>query len=115
MELKDLIARDRRASGLSCQNCANLAREYDLDAGGDGTWVCDKLPGKGRNEGFPFQYDMPCFELPFWFSVFAQNLPVCGEAGCDAALEHFTNSLASISGARTIQYDVSGASMDKIS
>ncbi len=115
MELKDLIARDRRASGLSCQNCANLAREYDLDAGGAGTWVCDKLPQGIHSEAFPFQHDMPCFELPFWFSVFAQNLPMCGETGCDAAMEDFTNSLASVAREGLAQYSDPGVAMVKCS
>lgn len=97
MELKNLIAPDQRASGLSCRNCANLACEYDLDdAGGSGVWVCDKYPGHANAKSFPFRHDMPCFELSFWFSVFAQHLPPNDEAGCEAALESFTMSIASL-------------------
>ncbi|MEM5786579.1 MAG: hypothetical protein AAGU11_04625 [Syntrophobacteraceae bacterium] len=96
MELKKLIAPDHLASGLSCQNCANLAWEYDLEEGGPGVWVCDKFPEKKESSFFPSRHDMPCFELSFWFSIFSQDLKANDDAGCEAALESFTKSLAGL-------------------
>ncbi len=100
MELKKLIAPNQRSSGLSCLNCANLACEYDLDAGGAGIYVCEKYPGHANLESFPFRRDMPCFELSFWFSVFAQGLPANDDASCEAAIENFARSLTLLGGRR---------------
>jgi hypothetical protein len=36
---------------------------------------------------------MPCFELSFWFTVFAQNLNENDDPGCEAAMENFTRSI----------------------
>ncbi len=98
MGLTKLIAPDHRASGLSCRNCAHLACEYDLDAGGSGTWLCDKFPGLSSFGAFPFRQDMPCCELSFWFTVFAQNLNENDERGCEAAMEDFKKSVARLGG-----------------
>ncbi len=94
MGLTRLIAPAHRASGLGCHNCTNLALEYDLDAGGTGIWVCDKFPGLATSGAFPFRQDMPCCELSFWFTVFAQNLNENDESDCEAAMEDFRRSVA---------------------
>jgi hypothetical protein len=103
MELKKLIAPAKSAFGLSCHNCANLAWEYDLDRGGSGEWICGKYPGRVNSGCFPFQHDMPCFELSFWFSVFAQNLSENDDAGCEAALDSFNRSLAKLNRQENIE------------
>ncbi len=97
MELKKLIAPAQSVFGLSCHNCANLAWEYDLDRGGTGEWVCGKFPRHIGSRLFPFKHDMPCFELSFWLSVFAQDLSENDDAGCEAALESFQRSVAMVS------------------
>jgi hypothetical protein len=96
MELQDIIAPSYRKSGLSCQNCTHLACEYDLDADRSGVWICEKLPGYSTFKTFPFQHQMPCFELSFWFSVFARNFGESTSAYEDA-LSEFTQSMARFS------------------
>lgn len=73
MELKDIIAPNYRKIGLSCYNCTHLVREYDLDADRVGIWICEKLPAHSTYTAFPFAHQMPCFELSFWFSIFARD------------------------------------------
>jgi hypothetical protein len=94
MELRNLISTDRREYGLSCRNCTKLASEYDLDAERAGVWVCDTFPCYAGCMSFPFEHDMPCFELSFWFSVFSQDLNPNDDLGCEVALDNFTTSLA---------------------
>jgi hypothetical protein len=93
MELKDIIAPNYRKSGLSCHNCTHLVCEYDLDADRSGVWICEKLPAYSKFNTFPFHHQMPCFELSFWFSIFAQNFGESTSAYEDA-LNKFTESLA---------------------
>ncbi len=94
MDMMDLIARDRREKGLSCLNCSRLLLEYDLDAKGPGVWVCDAFSGYEHNVSFPFESDMPCFELSFWLSVFSENLRPNDERGYELAMADFENSRA---------------------
>jgi hypothetical protein len=95
MELKDLIAPNYRNTGLSCHNCAHLAREYDLDSDQSGVWICEKLPAHSAYTTFPFVNEMPCFELSFWLSIFAGNF---GESisAYEDALSRFSESVALI-------------------
>lgn len=96
MELKDLIAADRREVGLGCHNCEHLGLEYDLDNGGAGVWVCDQMKHSAQTMGFPFERDMPCCRLDFWFSTFSQGLNPNDDGALESAIEEFAKSLAAI-------------------
>lgn len=93
MELKDIVAPQYRNVGLSCRNCKHLVREYDLEADTQGVWICVKLPGVSASAAFPFKLQMPCFELSFWFSIFAGNFGESTTAYEDA-VNRFYESLA---------------------
>jgi hypothetical protein len=94
MELKDIIAPNYRKSGLSCHNCNHLVCEYDLDSDRCGVWICEKQPEYSGYKNFPFEHEMPCFELSFWFSIFAQN--VKSNTAYEFAIDKFTESLAGL-------------------
>ncbi len=93
MELQNIIAPGYRKTGLSCHNCTQLVREYDSDADRSGVWICEKLPAYSTDNSFPFAHPMPCFELSFWFSIFAGDF---GESISDYedAVSRFFESLA---------------------
>jgi hypothetical protein len=93
MELKDIIAPNYRKIGLSCHNCTHLVREYDLDADMSGVWICEKLPAYASYTAFPFAHQMPCFELSFWFSIFAGNFGESTDA-YENALTRFSEIVA---------------------
>ncbi len=95
MDLKDLIAPHHREFGLSCQNCRHLMLEYDTQLRGKAVWVCNQKPAYSELEAFPFNYEMPCFELAFSLSIFGQDL--CGsDESYEDALNRFTSSLAQL-------------------
>lgn len=102
MELTDLIARGRRVHGLSCQNCSRLSFEYDLDTGGPGVWTCSACAAYANSRSFPFESDMPCFELSFWFSIFSENLRPNDEDGCERAMSKFAESMATVASQRPV-------------
>jgi hypothetical protein len=95
MELKDIIAPNYRKTGLSCHNCTHLVREYDLDAHRLGVWICDKHPACSTSVTFPFAHQMPCFELCFWFSIFAGDFGESTSAYEDA-VSRFSESIAGL-------------------
>lgn len=108
MDMKDLIAPRYRAFGFSCQNCTHLMSEYDSELRGKGVWVCNQKPAYSESKGFPFKYEMPCFELSFSLSIFAQDLRGSDES-YESALNKFTESLAQLNGEAIHPAHLSGA------
>lgn len=60
---------------MSCYKCTHL----EQDSLGDfceipGAHYCSKKPSLANLKSFPFESELPCFELDFWLSEFASEV-----------------------------------------
>ena len=69
---------------VGCVTCEHYFHESEGEyGGGPYNWGCEKRPALGNLKSFPFKKIMPCHQVDFWLSEFAESFGKDGDCEFD--------------------------------